>query len=55
MNAPWLVLSLALSALAELSIAFFGHALIEAFQQWISYVFGLLTQLVLLASVTHMA
>ncbi len=55
MSAPWLVLSLALSALLELSIAFFGHALIEAFQQWISYVFGLLTLLVLLAFVPHIA
>ncbi len=55
MTAPWLVLSLALSALLELSIAFFGHALIEAFQQWISYVFGLLTLLVLLAFVPHIA
>lgn len=55
MTPPWLILSLALSALLELCIAFYGHALIEAFQQWISYVFGLLTLLVLLAFVPHIA
>lgn len=52
-NAFWLLLSLALSASLELSIAFFGHALIEAFQQWISYVFGLLTLFVLVAFLPH--
>ncbi|PSR21532.1 MAG: hypothetical protein C7B45_10470 [Sulfobacillus acidophilus] len=55
MTAPWLCLSLALAALFELSIAFFGHTLIEAVQQWVSYVFGLLTLVVLLAFVPHIA
>lgn len=55
MTALWLALSLARSALLELSIAFYGHALIEAIQQWISYVFGLLTLLVLLAFGPHIA
>lgn len=54
-NAQWLVVSLVLSGLLELCIAYFGHALIEAFQRWISYVFGFLTLLVLVAFLPHVA
>lgn len=54
-SSPWLVVSLVFSALLELSIAFFGHKLIELFQQWISYIFGLLTILVLISFLPHVA
>ncbi|WP_156023622.1 purine-cytosine permease family protein [Sulfobacillus thermosulfidooxidans] len=49
----WVLLSLILSAALELTIAFFGHALIERFQQWFSYIFGVLTLLVLMAFIPH--
>jgi purine-cytosine permease-like protein len=54
-TALWLVISLALAALAELSLATLGHATIEYLQTWISYIFGFLTLLVLLALLPHVA
>lgn len=54
-SAPWLLISLALSTFLELCIAYFGHALIESFQKWISYVFGLLTLVVLAVFLPHVA
>ncbi len=51
----WILLSLLISAVLELSIAFVGHALIERFQQWFSYIFGTLTLVVLLAFMSHIS
>lgn len=52
-NALWFAISLALSAFLELSVAFFGHALLERFQAWVSYIFGFLTLLVLVSFLPH--
>ncbi len=54
-TAGWLVVSLALTAMAELSLAFLGHATIEYLQKWVSYVFGFLTLVILLALLPHVA
>lgn len=48
-----LILSLAIAAGLELSFAFLGHATIELLQQWVSYIFGVLTLGVLLALLPH--
>lgn len=52
-TALWYSVSLALSAFLELSIAFFGHAVLESFQALVSYVFGFLTLGVLAAFLPH--
>ncbi|PSR33357.1 MAG: hypothetical protein C7B44_14740 [Sulfobacillus thermosulfidooxidans] len=55
LTAVWLVASLGLTAAAELFLAFLGHATIEYLQQRISYIFGFLTLLVILALLPHTA
>lgn len=52
-TALWLVVSLGISGLLELSLAFMGHATIEYLQRWVSYIFGFLTLVILLALLPH--